>query len=152
MHLNCTEIALVTGIAPDGRAIVKIRRAEACHACAAKGACEALGGKTRDLELAVENTVNAKPGDAVVISMSEGSVIRASAVLYLLPALGLVTGAVVGWDQAEPLGMGSDPASMIGALGGLGLGLFLTRILSKKMSRSKRYMPRLTGIQTRSGE
>jgi sigma-E factor negative regulatory protein RseC len=140
----------MSGQAPDGRALVTIRRAEACHSCAAAGACQALGGQTKDVVLVVENHLGAKVGDQVTLSMAESSVLKASAVLYLLPACGLIAGAIVGWKLSVPMGWGGDPASIMGSTLGLGLGLYLARVLSRKMTRSTRYVPNLTAIVSRA--
>ena len=146
MSYSCQEIAVVTGLSPDGRAIVKVRRAEACQACSAKSACMALGGKTQDVVLVVDNTVGASPGDSVVLALSEANFIKASAVLYLVPALGLIGGAMAGSSFYGELGLKSDPAAIIGSVVGLGLGLLLTKILSGRMSKNPKYIPRLTSI------
>jgi sigma-E factor negative regulatory protein RseC len=146
MSYSCQETAFVTGLSPDGRAVVKVRRAEACQACSAKGACTALGGKTQDMVLVVDNTIGAKPGDSVILTLSEANFIKASAVLYLVPALGLVGGALAGSSFSTELGLKSDPASILGSLAGLVLGLLLTKLLSGKMSNNPKYIPRLTSI------
>ena len=146
MSHSCQENAVVTGISQDGRAVVKVRRAEACQACSAKSACTALGGKTQDVVLVVDNTIGAKPGDSVVLTLSEANFIKASAVLYLVPALGLVGGALAGSTYAAEVGLGSDPASILGSLAGLVLGLVITKLLSRKMSKNPKYIPSLTSI------
>ena len=146
MSQSCQETAIVTGISQDGRAVVKVRRAEACQACSAKSACTALGGKTQDMVLVVDNTLGAKPGDSVVLTLSEANFIKASAVLYLVPALGLIGGALGGSSYAADLGLASDPASILGSLAGLVLGLVVTKLLSGRMSKNPKYIPRLTSI------
>jgi sigma-E factor negative regulatory protein RseC len=100
--------------------------------------------------LVVDNSVNAKLGDYVVLSLDEGSVLRASAVLYLIPTLSLIAGALAGWKMAARLGLGSDPASIAGALFGLALGLLLAKVFSAKMSRSTQYTPRIVAIAHRA--
>jgi sigma-E factor negative regulatory protein RseC len=146
MSYSCQETAFVTGLSPNGRAIVKVRRAEACQTCSSKGACTALGGKTQDMVLVVDNTIGAKPGDSVILTLSEANFVKASAVLYLVPALGLIGGALAGSSFSVELGLKSDPASILGSLAGLGLGLLITKLLSGKMSKNPKYIPRLTSI------
>jgi sigma-E factor negative regulatory protein RseC len=146
MANSCEEVAVVTAMRPGGQVEVKVRRAEACHSCAAKGACTTLAGNTGDLILVVDNPVGAAPGDQVTLTLDEASVIKASAVLYLVPALGLVGGAVAGWLSFVSLGLARDPATALGALGGLGLGLMATRLLGNRMGRDDRYTPRLRSV------
>ena len=150
MSSECFEKGLVTGVAPSGQVTVRLRRVEACHNCEAEGACKAFGGKTEDVEISVENTVNAKVGDEVRVSLLESSVIKASAALYLLPAMGLILGAVLGaellaiWDR--------DGRALLGAVLGVAIGFGLARWIGSRMSRDVRYLPRLTEIVAAAGE
>jgi sigma-E factor negative regulatory protein RseC len=146
MSVACTEIATVTALRPGNRAVVTVHRAEACGACAAKGACQALGGQTKDLSMEVDNTLGAVPGDQVSVSLAESAVLQASAVLYLLPALGLVIGALAGRSLAPSLALTVDGSTILGAFGGLALLLGVARLLGRRMGRSNRYIPRLTAI------
>lgn len=150
MSQTCEETAVVTELLEDGRAAVKIRRAEACQGCAAKGACETLGGnKTKDMLIVVDNDVQAVLGDEVIISLAESSVITASAVLYMIPAVGLIGGALLGWGLGPAFGWRDDPSSIVGAVSGLLLGLGTARVLSSFLSKSRRFIPKLVGIKTR---
>ena len=146
MGVSCQETGSVTGLGPENRVFVTVKRSEACRSCSAHGACTALGGQTKDLVLTVENTIGAEPGDQVSISLSEASVVKASFVLYLIPAVGLIAGALTGRLFAPELGWSDDPASIAGSAAGLAGGLLITRMLGKRMSRSGRYMPKLVAI------
>ncbi len=150
MSDSCRELGLVTGITGENRALVTVHRAEACHSCSVKGACSALGGQTKDLVLEAENDARAQPGDRVTLSMPQSSVVKASMVLYLLPALGLVAGAVLGREVALAQGWITDPASITGSFLGLVVGFAISKVLSKKMGQAAKYRPRITAIAGRS--
>ena len=152
MATTCHEEGTVTGDAAGGRVQVTVERGEACHSCQAKGACQALGGQTKDIVLLVDNDLGASPGDRVRITMAETAVIKASAVLYLFPALGLIGGAAAGWAIGSSQGWSSDPSAVLGALGGLVLGFFASWLVGSRMSRDKAFSPRLTAITGRSPE
>jgi sigma-E factor negative regulatory protein RseC len=137
----CQETGLVTGFDKGGRALVRIRRVEACHTCAAKGACQALGGRTEEMTIPVENTLGVQVGDSVILGLPEGSVIKASAAVYLLPAGGLVGGAMAAWGLAGT--RGGDGMALIGAGAGLLLGLAAARIMTRKMAKDPCYQPKL---------
>lgn len=149
MTETCHETAIVTAIAKPGYVRVKIERAEACHGCAARGACTTLGGQKSDLFLEVENTVQAEPGDSVRISLAESSVVTAAAVLYLLPAVGLVVGAFLGNSQAEVMQMPVDPAAALGAGVGLVVGLLGSRLISGRLSRNPQFVPTMVEVVSR---
>ena len=95
-----------------GRAKVAITRSEACGSCPAKSMCSTASGNINVLE--VRNPVEAKPGEKVIVELQPEALVRATALLYLLPAAAMVVGATAGWLQA-----GTDLGSMFGALAGL---------------------------------
>ena len=68
-------------------ATVELERSSACAKC---GICHS--GETQTLHIEVENSIDAKVGQRVLIAVSEGSVLKASLILYLIPLLALVGG------------------------------------------------------------
>jgi sigma-E factor negative regulatory protein RseC len=94
-----------------GLAKVAIVRSEACGSCPAKSMCSAAKGNLNILE--VRNPVEAKPGEKVVIELQPAMLVKATAMLYLLPAVAMVAGATAGWLRS-----GSDMGAMAGALAG----------------------------------
>jgi len=146
------EQAIVRRIEADGRARVVVTRAEACHACAAKGACQVLGGQTQDVELVVTNPVGARAGDLVRLVLPETSIVKASTVLYLVPALGLMGGAVIGHVLARRLAWSGDPAALAGALVGLLSGLGMAWFLGRRLAANPAYTPRLDAVLRRAAE
>ena len=148
MSSVCQEVGTVVDVGDDGYASVRIHRVDACHTCEAKGACHALGGAHKEITLNVENTQGARPGDRVVLSLPEVSVITASATVYLVPAAGLVVGAVLGPQAGPAIGAGGDDAALIGAGIGLLLGLGLTRIVSGRIAGNPRYVPTMVSIES----
>ncbi|MBU1702290.1 MAG: SoxR reducing system RseC family protein [Candidatus Eisenbacteria bacterium] len=150
MNHTCHEEAVVTGLAPGNQVVIAVRRAEACHQCSAKSACVTLGGQFKEMSLTVPNTIQARPGDRVQLALSETDVVKLSFALYLLPALTLIAGAILGNRFAGSFGSDPNLISLLGALAGVIIGLIGARLLSKRMSKDGRYNPRLTRI-IRSG-
>ena len=105
------ETATVVSTSP-GQAKVAIVRSEACGNCPAKSMCSAASGNINILE--VRNPVEAKPGQKVVVELRPDALVKATAMVYLLPAVAMVTGATTGWLPTE-----SDVGAMVGALAGL---------------------------------
>ena len=150
MSTECREVGTVLRPTPRGEIVVQIKRAEACHSCAARGACQTLGGSVQDFDVVVENRLDARPGDRVVLSIAEASVLTASAVLYLIPAVLLAVGVVIGSVVAPILDVKSDPASIVGSIAGLAVGLAVTKIVGRRLENDTRYAPRLTAIEERA--
>ncbi len=150
MSSTCHEEGLVSGVTPGNYVRVTVQRGEACGSCEAKGACHALGSQTKDLVVVVENRLGAQEGDTVRITMEESAVVKASAVLYLVPAVGLIVGAAVGYWLAGKLGWDMNGVSVVGCFSGLGVGLGVSWLLGKKMARARTFLPRLTAITVRA--
>jgi sigma-E factor negative regulatory protein RseC len=68
-------------------ATVELERSSACERC---GICDL--GETKILHIDVDNTLEAKEGERVLIAVGERTVLKASAILYLIPLLALVGG------------------------------------------------------------
>jgi len=102
----------------------------ACGACASKGGCQsaastsvldgALGQPARLLRLA--NTIQARPGDAVVICVAEGTVLRAVWMAYGVPLLLALAGAMIAVALT-----GNEVVSVAGMLFGLFCGYLIMR-------------------------
>ena len=99
------QIAHVQEVLNDGKALVRIVRQSACsgdcHKCAGCGAVE------QQMLIHAQNLIGARPGDKVVITSKSAPVLKAAAVLYLLPMalffLGYVVGAAL-WQQGAIMG------------------------------------------------
>ncbi len=113
--LEQTAVVLKTG---EGKAWVEARESGACGSCGT-GGCSTrrladLFGR-RDRAFPVANSLDARPGDRVVIGIPAGALLRSALGLYGLPLLLVVVGAV--WGQYS----GGDGLAVIGGAVGLAL-------------------------------
>lgn len=70
----------------------------------------------------VLNTINAAPGDRVVVGLPDGMLLSSALAVYVLPTAGMILGALGGAAVAvSPAAM--DVAAMIGAASGLCAGI-----------------------------
>ena len=107
------------------RARVTLTRSEACGACSAKHICHPASSKTMEME--VFNTAGAHPGDTVIISLPPEELLKASASVYLMPAVAAVAGAAIGWSR-----YGTDTGAIIGCVTGLALAFTLLFFLDRR--------------------
>lgn len=111
----------------------------ACGSCNASGNCSTsflvtlLQGKTINT-IRVDNTINAKINDTVVLGIHPQGLLLASALLYLLPILSLFVFSILGYQ------LFSEVISIIMGLIGFIAGLFI----SKKIANSTKMKYRLT--------
>ncbi len=132
------EVGVVVGLAGEW-AEVETRRTSACGGCAAREGCGAsalaqvFGARPSVVRAA--NPILALPGERVVVGLPEGAFLRAAAVLYLLPLLGLLIGALAGQTAAGERG------AVLGGLTGLTGGLVGVRRLSRRHFHHPEYQP-----------
>ena len=75
-------------------AVVRIQKSSACAHCESRGACQVSEGKAMLIEVA--NDLQAKVNDHVEISVPEGSLLKLSFLVYFVPILALIAGALGG--------------------------------------------------------
>jgi len=131
-------------------ALVLTDRQAMCGECVARGYCHMLGGGKEMIAEAI-NSAGAKAGDFVKIGIPEGTVTKASMVVYMVPALGLVGGATLGYYLARPLGFDVNLLTLVGSIIGLGIALTVARLLSNRLSKKPSYRPEIIQIITPEG-
>ena len=122
----------VTGrvIRDGGNLYIDVPRRSACQSCGKESGCgmSLLGGLAGNGSMRLSlNDDAADPGAEVVLGCSQDGLLKAAFIAYAPPALGLVLGAVA----AALSGLG-EGVQALSALGGLALGLMLTRVAAAK--------------------
>jgi len=116
------------------KALVITDRKEQCAQCMAKGFCQMLGGGKEMLSEAL-NPVGAKADDIVLIGIPSGTVTKASMVVYMIPAIGLVGGAALGNYFGKLYSLNLDLSTIVGILAGIGISMIFVRLLSNVLSK-----------------
>jgi len=98
-------------------------RAPSCGSCRTSDACQEglLGLSAGPRRYRVDNSIGARVGDRVSLTVADGTLWSASLASYGLPVLLAIAGAAVGQSLA------ADPGAVTGMLTGLGCGLVLLR-------------------------
>lgn len=109
-------------------AIVAVPRKSTCEGCTA-GTCRQ---EEQSMEIEAVNRAGAEAGQRVRVSIQSSLYLKGSMVVYGLPALGLVVGAVVGKEMLGRFIQGVDP-DLLSALAGFtffGIALGLVKLWS----------------------
>lgn len=126
-----------------GHAWVDVTPVSACGGCSQKSACgtsalaSVLGRRRADLMVIDE--FGAREGDWVRVGLHEGAMFRTALLVYGLPILGLVAGAVL----ASTLFSDADMVAAAGALTGATGGWWIARRRAHRLSSDQRYHPRI---------
>ncbi len=122
------QTVLVRELLPDGMAnVVRVRESACsgdCHQCSGCGAAR------ETIVLRAKNDIGARPGDVVKLESASAPVLKAAAVLYILPLLAFFAGYLVGENL---WGRGISVSLIAFALGMLPIRL-VDRALAKKMN------------------
>jgi len=130
------------------RVRVAVTRSSMCDHCAESGTCHASGSKGAS-EVQAINEAEAGVGDLVELALPESSLLFASAMVYLLPVVLLVTGAILGNSFLPAVGLGANASAALGALAGLGCGMFCTWAISRRSDKTGATIPRVAKIIAR---
>ena len=121
------QVVKVCRLLPEGRAeVIRVRESACsgdCHKCSGCGAAQ------QTMLLTVENPIGARVGDLVVISSGSAAVLKAAAVLYMLPLLLFLAGYLVGqllWQRGPLLG-----------LCGVVMGIAFIKLYDKRLSKKE---------------
>jgi sigma-E factor negative regulatory protein RseC len=119
-------------------ALVQGSQTNSCEQCSGKG----CGARTlsqlfcrKSRQYQVANPISANVGDEVVISVADGALLRGIGLVYLLPLLLLVMGAMLGGVLVEQPGQ-RDGFTAVGAIFGLVAGFIIAKWISLRQAGS----------------
>ena len=130
------QIVRVKSLTPNGKAQVLHIRESACSGDCHK--CSGCGAAKEAIVLEADNPIGAAVGDFVKISSESGPVLRAAAVLYMMPLLLFFLGYFLG-----SLAWGSG-----GLAGGLAfvLGIALAVVYDRRVAAKNKTVYTITGF------
>ena len=119
-----------------GTAKVVFDRKSACDKCRM---CLTASGEKMKVYVEVKNTLGAKEGDKVGVSMSDRFVLRAAFIVYLLPVILVGAGLAIFRKFSDLLLLAVVAVCL---LLGVGIGIFADRLIRKKAA----FAPTLSAI------
>lgn len=142
------EEGVVVAVTEDG-VWIETQRQSGCQSCSSRGGCgvgimqKALN--RRQHKVRVQTDFPVQVGDHVRLLLPAAALVQASVLMYLMPLLGLIIGAVVGQSF-----FASDGGAIGGAMVGFTTMLLLIARRQNGLSRSGRYAPRIERILFKS--
>lgn len=129
----------------DGQhTFVQASQGGGCGQCGGKGCGTAKLSQmfcSQPRRFQVDNPINARVGDQVVVAVADGTVLRGIGLLYLLPLALLAAGAVLG-SVAAPRPEQQDAYAAAGAFIGLVCGFGLSKWFAARQKRQRPYIAR----------
>lgn len=143
-----TEHATVT-VHSEAGTWVEATPSAACEGCASRGSCNAVGKERNSVQ--VINPLNARVGDAVVITFASGSLLKALFLIYMVPVFALLAGACAGHWVIAPL-WGKNPSIASAAFGFTCFvaAVWFAKQKAGQMEQQDAYRPKITRITGRA--
>ncbi|MBD3814931.1 MAG: SoxR reducing system RseC family protein [Halothiobacillus sp.] len=142
------EEGVVVAVTADG-VWVETQRQSGCQSCSSRGGCgvgimqKALN--RRQHKVRVQTDLPVQVGDHVRLLLPASALVQASMLMYFLPLLGLILGAVAGQSL-----FASDAGSIGGAVVSFTAVLLFIARQQNGLSRSGRYAPRIEQVLFKS--
>lgn len=133
-ELEQAHVGTVVAVEGD-TAVVRFQRGSMCTHC---GACLAIGEK--EMETRVGNARGVKVGDRVAVTLSKKSFLTASALAYILPLIGLLTGLFLGYA------LGGEIVSLLIGVVLCVLTYGVLALMNKRFTKNKTFEPRMTKL------
>ena len=92
------------------------------------------------------NTVGAKEGDRVILSMDTSLLLKASFFLYVFPILCMISGAVAGQKLGHRFGYSESAFSAIAGFTAFFLSFIVVKIIGNRLTKKDEYRPKITRI------
>lgn len=132
------ERGIVEKVEP-GWAWVKTKRSSACSSCGSRHHCLTQGSD--QMVVKAQNTAQAKKGDEVELYLSTKTKLKSTAIVYLIPVLGIFVGAFSADPLSKALGLNPSLGMAVFTLTGLVAAIFLMRYLANRMAAKQALIP-----------
>ncbi|NLC69913.1 MAG: SoxR reducing system RseC family protein [Desulfuromonadaceae bacterium] len=144
------EIGTIVELRPDSVAMVQCRKSSACKGCASANLCS-LGRDDGDRTVEVHNPLQAQVGERVRIATTSKAFYQSSFLVYIVPLIGLVVGALIGQSAGRWIGIDPNIPSALGGFLSLAATLLAIRSLNRRLPK-ERYMPTAVEVLSAADE
>lgn len=123
---------------------IKMQKHSACAAC---GKCASSTDK-KDIIVEVDNNIGAKVGDYVEVNMDSVNVIKAAAIVYIVPLIALLGGTIVSYGVFNFIDIGMNKEVLSGFIGIVLtiISYLLIKSKDRKFRESRNYIPIITKV------
>ena len=140
------EVGTVVELRSKMIAVVMCTKSSLCENCATNGNC-ALGDDDKTRLIEVQNPLAAEVGEQVRIATTTKSFLQSSFLLYIVPLIALVIGAIAGLLVGEKIPTGLDPNLLSAVFGVFFMcGSFVILRVGSNVLNKESYMPKIIEI------
>lgn len=138
------EMGEVVGLVSGG-VIVETSRVSGCASCSSQKGCgisalQHVFGRHRH-QVTAYSDLRLRIGDLVQLTLPASALVEAALLMYLLPLVALIVGAVIGQTV-----FGTNVLAMLGGIAGFALSILFIARLQSTMLRRGRFAPRVEQV------
>jgi sigma-E factor negative regulatory protein RseC len=148
LKASSTSVGVVVS-AQGSLADVSTSRGSACTGCSEASTCTLPDPEACVEIVTVRNAVGAEPGDTVELDLPQHGLLRLSLLVWVVPLLGMVAGAIVGTTLPTSSGLVADAAAFLGAVSGAALAFGVLRWVDRRAAGDPRLTPFVARILRR---
>lgn len=123
----------------------KTIRKSSCKGCSSSESCSESKSK-EEMIVEISNPIGAKVGDLVIFSFNSILLFKVLFMMYVLPILCMIIGALAGHKLALHYNYNDSAVSAFFAFLFFFLAIFMIRIRSNKLSKKNTYKPKIIRI------
>ncbi len=138
-----------TIIAREGElAVIKTSKRGICDGCAEQESCATDGAVDKKVaeKVLARNGLGAGVGDLVEFELPGHTELKISLLVWIVPLIGVLTGAIVGSELHSQLGLNQDIATLLGLLLGGGLAFGVVMLVDKAARDDTKLVPEVKKV------
>ncbi len=140
------QVGQIVKIVNSDTAMLKMKRMSACAKC---GKCKSIGdSESQEILVEVDNTIGARVGDTVEVTMDNINILKATALVYIVPLIGLMLGVFVTYFILTYAKITPHIEVISGVMGIIVmlLSYLILKANDRKFKESKKFLPRVEKI------
>ncbi len=132
----------------DDKALISSLKRGVCESCTEKDSCSLEDSLQKDVPQKVSalNPLGAQPGDQVEFNLQGHTELKLSLIVWTVPIIGLLLGAILGSKLSATLSMTPDSAALIGSIIGFAVFTVPMMIYDRLVSSDPSLMPVITKV------
>jgi sigma-E factor negative regulatory protein RseC len=129
-------------------AVIETTRRGICDGCSDHGNCAMEGAADSGLveKTRARNPIGAEPGDRVAFELTGHTELKLSLLIWVVPLIGLVTGAVLATSLHQTISFDRDLATLLGALLGGALAFGVVILIDRRARGDARLLPEIVKV------
>jgi sigma-E factor negative regulatory protein RseC len=127
------------------KALVLVERSSMCDGCHSKSVCKNLGGG-KNMEAEANNGAGGKVGDRVLLKIDTSLFLRLTFIVYMIPVLALIAGAIIGVKFGPQYSFNPEFASLVLSVSAFIIAFLVIYVIGKRTKVKQRYMPEIVKI------